>query len=1416
MAQPYMLFPEVEPSADDAMALAPVSFLDLFWEIALFSKTLVIYALWSAAVLTRTMIAALVITLLFVQIGFAAAVIAGAGMPMAESQHEFFGVASSVASVTFSAYNELVVEPVNDIAKCFRWPAVVWNLLIDIAEGIVARIGLLFGIDIFEFTLTRNTRNIVDAYLHERRRSEALREAAENFKPTGNDAADAFAVHNLMARAKRNSARLEGLGMVIRNRAEKRNFQAAIALLCLIGREIFHFLVDVATILFDVGIFFADILILAFEDIVNGEVPFAELFVTLFVDEIADFIDPKGCLHPLDRLPRSLLLCLCADRYETLDDIPEDPVNAIMNCPCPGFDVGGNFFDDILRPCLLVPYMEDLLDLLLFLIDVAMVAIAGIQTAIAWVFDLVSQVEDILDSVESIVDVIEDFLNAFGGLFGRGAVYRMANGKLRRVENEDALADVLALRSIYTLEDIRGWLPLHKRRQMAQRLAEGLLEGRSNDEIAEHVGNSPLVMVELCRTPKCFEAAERTWAMADKLAMRMVRSGARHGRSQTHVVDFDSGPTSTQGAEARANFTRVSDEIVEATESERRVFGNYRAEYEEWLADKRTKAANVSEAFKAWVARNDTTRPLRRAYARAETFRDYAAKIRKTLHGDAVIQLFAGKIAALEPRMPNEPAICDGDCKRDLDTVWRTFGGLGKLVVGMIREVSYDEINGQYYRPSISEVMRRLDEGERAGWLDFTEARAALRRTAERKRAVETGESDEAAIRARVYAKAEEAEERASRIMFQIQTVLAPDTIEKTIEELARSPHAARHLRIVNETLTVTERSLDIAEEAAELLRQYHTQRSGTRSLNDHEAGARARSLLVEEIAGLKARAGRTPYDAFINYMAKDASPRFIIGALTFTVLGGASTIALTCCGVVAGGLAALLVFLPVIFIFIYIILSILTDALAAWIGNMFGGEDEPAYGVDYVSSLKDLIFDASGLGVAFGWDNFDFPGLADDVGKYSTDHLQYIFNQVTRNLLKPAIGEPPPKPTYTDDGRPAQTIPEFWGDYLNCNPEQLCSTERDCSGWAPCICKVPGDEYCDREGTFRPFAPCQDGGGSPTGHCFCSPRSRLPGFCLQEVDPDVDLDPRCEEIGFRVSGINPYSEPRGFQRWKNQIHDGWESVKIISRYVLTGHALPIIGVFAIVLVIIPCCCLGDIGTFIAKTTLTSILFQPIILWLGATITEIASRNTNAWLIGGWASAVLDFRQSAEVSTRDIMCVGSNLPQLAVFLLSAWPITVMFVTFVMVGGLPLFIGLVLDVFLFPIKYAALFLLHMSHAAALNGRARAANPKRKVRRGVDIPSEDFELVRAAFGKTGPEGVHRIGEALSKVPDNSADAIHFKKLLRGYHQAMGDGAEFYADLPLGRRYTAREFLRMQWRKVWHKYNPPPTAVHHWRRV
>jgi hypothetical protein len=733
----------------------------------------------------------------------------------------------------------------------------------------------------------------------------------------------------------------------------------------------------------------------------------------------------------------------------------------------------------------------------------------------------------------------------------------------------------------------------------------------------------------------------------------------------------------------------------------------------------------------AWAPRSQGT-PAERGMRR---LREFYGTGRASVLGDAISTRIAQSLAA---HMHNHTdavqlldmatAQCDGLCVEDAAVVLTAARDLWRAYTEDARSVRF-EANGRVVRRSDSEREAAIRGAFTHG---FVQIRGSMRRMA-------------AAVRAKMapsnLARVQAVEGHIARAFLTVALTLAPGAAPDLAERLGqRGPHVRDAL---GEGFAWLERHMGTWESARNNATQANV------PLSAEAAKRMAQQLAPGAMRSDEAwlRSGAASSWLLRDYYHIDpktleaAEPRFFTIVIGVAVVGAAAAAAaLTLLGV------AVTTLVPLLFLALFFLAPVLFLVVFPVFGHIvvagvttFAQNGKPG-GVDFFTPILALIADGVYESFMTGWSGFDFGTFVATLGDYGVAYANYLLIEFVRQvLLLGSLSSPPHCSWDRATGLPDQTVVEWIGDILMCNPNDVCATPLDWPGEAPCLCSInPSDpnEWRTRYGSEA--APCVDGSNNPIGHRLCWPRQNE-GFNIPEVDLASTFDLQCEALGYDVSGIASYqgvSAPRMMWNWER---NGYAAVKQLTRIFSKGVFLPWIGLLGYALRIIPI--VGRLGRRVAKITLfwntASYITVPVSDWA---ITYLSGPLVFSWLRSTADEALTFLRYDnydalnpkGSLETRDVLCLVIHLPLLVLALVMTLLVVQVSTLTVFAGGVWIALGIFVDLVLRVPMIVYMLVADILYVPLLYRRRAAAEYADLMAPGVDIPSARYEAVARNYG------------------------------------------------------------------------------------
>ncbi|HKB55538.1 MAG TPA: hypothetical protein VKD22_16190 [Ramlibacter sp.] len=746
-----------------------------------------------------------------------------------------------------------------------------------------------------------------------------------------------------------------------------------------------------------------------------------------------------------------------------------------------------------------------------------------------------------------------------------------------------------------------------------------------------------------------------------------------------------------------------------------------------------------------------------RAPTARERLTEFYATGRPTVVADAIATKMLGGLVrtlgtedGLEEAIATVAARCDQSCVDDAATVLGAARDVVNAYVASVRAIRFDA-HGQVIKRTREERMVTM---RKALPFSMTEVRGAMRRM---------GASVRARMAPEQAARIQRAEGAVATAFFGLMTVLAPKSSPALADRLARRGEHVR--QALDGGMVWLEDHLSTFERAR-----------GART-NATVTPARAREIAARWApAAMRSdtdwlRSGAASSRLLRDFYQVDdahAEGRFLVVVIGLAVVGtGALALTLTFLTVVGASLLPLLVAVfvfiaPILMLVIFPIFSqVAVNGVITWMQNGKPG------GVDFFTPILALIADGVYESFVTGWASFDFLGFVADLGDLGEAYAQYVLIEYVRQVLMFfSFASPPHCGWDRITGIPNESFIEWIDHILECNPNDVCTTPLDYPGEAPCLCSInPSDsnEWRTRYGTES--KPCVDGSNTPIGHRLCWPRQNT-GFNIPELDLSAVFDLRCYDLGYDITGITTYQEPRVIVMVWNWVRNGYAGLKEITRAASVGRLLPWIGLLGAAFGIIPV--VGRLGKHVAKITLYWNVFSYASSYVGThAIAFLGGSTVPSWL-QSWSAELLSFfrypnydalnpKGSAEL--RDPVCLVLHSPLIVLSVSIVYAVAQVAVATFFAGGVLLTIGIFIDLVLRAFFVAYMFMQDIIYSAILYTRGRSAQYTGMLAPGVDLPERRFAFIAERFGHEAAPILHvtqRMREQGEEVPADLAEA------------------------------------------------------------
>lgn len=457
---------------------------------------------------------------------FTITVIGLLGMLLVENQDTVLEVGTEKLNDMKIFINEEVIrEYINPLLECLEVLVNLVNIVVEVIESIVWRVSVEFGDPIFPhaaYDPADISIDLDDIF------SKSTINTNQTTKTTIFGTADMMLLDEWVQAARIvDVSRLNGeenIDMELRAKAISHKIYKMLMLsdpqervdiigyfetACGFIRAAFSFLID----LIDTVIEIVFIVIEEVLDMIDGDfnvvntLKFIEVIVRILIDIILEFLDPKGCFRKFPKnFPNTLGPCMCPTVFPTQDDVPEDALNMLLGCLCTTseVDINGNWFEDILQPCMNMPWFENFLGLIQFFIDIYN--------------DIRKDIERIRDIIWGIIARIQDRINSIKNLFKRDFTFMGKDGHQYTTTIEEH-GDVATLRIFqnHTVHGMREWkthtFPSQQwfdtQAAEFERLREFIIEtDKPMDDVISQLAEYRSLKAQVARTIKAVPTAE--------------------------------------------------------------------------------------------------------------------------------------------------------------------------------------------------------------------------------------------------------------------------------------------------------------------------------------------------------------------------------------------------------------------------------------------------------------------------------------------------------------------------------------------------------------------------------------------------------------------------------------------------------------------------------------------------------------------------------------------------------------------------------------------------------------------------------------------------------------------------------------------------------------------------------------------
>lgn len=344
--------------------------------------------------------------------------IALGGINISARQPLFINAIGIYAIAAVEIYNEFYVEPMANLYDCFEAIYEWYNMSIAFAQAVLYTIARAFGLDLFTFA----ARDVIFA------RADVRVADPE--------------IAALIDKIARDGPRI-------------RNVTQVVTVLCDIIRFVCRFLIALLGTFGDAFIFLSDIALDLFIDD-NGDINFNLPLILIRggISIVLDFVDPAGCL---DTPPRSIVKCVCPDRYPTIGSVPSNSLLGFLGCFCPLN--GSTNLLTILSNCVDVPVIREFLRL--------------INIIKTFVLDTIGRIQGAISRIEQVRTIV-------------GPLVSFASGRLGTVRTLVCNIPFVSCRTVEEIKFEPGPPNRHGMREMRQyKYTTTYFEGEINDVLVQ-------------------------------------------------------------------------------------------------------------------------------------------------------------------------------------------------------------------------------------------------------------------------------------------------------------------------------------------------------------------------------------------------------------------------------------------------------------------------------------------------------------------------------------------------------------------------------------------------------------------------------------------------------------------------------------------------------------------------------------------------------------------------------------------------------------------------------------------------------------------------------------------------------------------------------------------------------------------
>lgn len=1152
----------------------------IVWFFLLWPYRVLVYMIWAALISARAVIFILVASIALGTTFYSLMAISYFGMNIAAGQTEILSTVDTLGTLFGTAYTDFIQEPYNNVADCFSGIVAWYNLTVAFVEAVVATIAQQFGVDLFAFALRSD---ISELELVRLQLATAERLSRENKITTEASMSRA----KIMTLAGRIAKELSGLSRQGRTERSKR----LVGALCDIFTYVIRFLIAALDL-------FGDFLLTLISTVIDLFVTalgsfsfsFVEAFVVVSLTVMLDLIDPLGCFHPLSNLPQSFALCICPHAYPNYASIPSEVYNIVAGCLCPGVNLTDGPVA-ILRQCLSVDFLQDLLNVISTLMSALWATLSAIQNTAVNVAGIAANVIGIKDEIDSLLGDIEDAICS---------------------------------------------IPFLCKREVVTRIEHVAVAGRSEKQPI-HVNETTVIVTDTRTGQEVYRYVRKERYTNDEIEAMMD--------SLLSLLRL----TDSQLTELGQRMVKIQADAAAAREAQAATRALYDAA--QLIMDSRSaKGHGLANTLRGFVNTRVYT-----GMARASLFGNIFSGVFQDRLMDSLVGSNETERSKLRSDLGISPPWCSGKCREAYSSAVSGLTGLGRSYLAGLASIRYNHTNGRYdwwghadfqadfaargidvlgIADSVIEASEYISDfhhqqsggpegpGGQASCMgaDGVEApccaaedgsmtaactdayspgfeASPLRATRESQRAFSNSQAR------KVY---RDARERGIRNAVNVRALLNPATLPESIEQMLNTVPAGTET-ILDELEKIDEQ-VSAFVLARQILSEHHSRGTGT---VDHARLRELRRVLRTDVQTLHRKTVVIPTSTEDAHSSHTRSVLFVgltlVAAGTFVLGVQVSTV-------------AVIAFAPVIAVLLVAMLPLFVVFLTACAEQVFSIFMTFAMGgkvVDvelltpwivrlgpYVADSYFNGFSSSSLGAALD--------EALDIGEMELEYVAYeIVRKITSVVPRPGFDAGFPKPPFDPaTGLPKTGFVDSILDALSGNPKESCSTVADCSG------NVHGCMCSDRR-RATDDAPCPSADGVCEAVFYWYPKR------LQPIDIQTSFGTTCEDLGWVYKDIAVYEGATFWTRLRNRFTSAKRSLRYITNNASRGVFVPWIGAFGGIFGLVPFLSFIAHATF--KWTFITNVGSIVTGYFGTVLISVLEPNTNLIIVGGAATALLDY-----------------------------------------------------------------------------------------------------------------------------------------------------------------------------------------------